>query len=62
MIVLALCNSTFAQMKETGTYIVYVGSQVVAEENYSSEKLADGSVKVISKVATIITRSPRHRL
>ncbi|MDQ3063985.1 MAG: hypothetical protein M3R14_14160, partial [Acidobacteriota bacterium] len=52
IIVFVLCNQTFAQMKDTGTYIVYVGSQAVAEENYTSEKLADGTVKTVSKVAT----------
>ncbi len=52
IVVFALCNQTFAQMKDTGTYIVYVGSQTVAEENYTSEKLADGTVKTVSKVAT----------
>ena len=36
IIVFVLCNQTFAQMKDTGTYIVYVGSQAVAEENYTS--------------------------
>ncbi|MDQ3748352.1 MAG: alpha/beta fold hydrolase [Acidobacteriota bacterium] len=50
--VFAFCNQMFAQMKDTGTYIVYVGSQAVAEENYTSEKLADGADKTVSKVAT----------
>ncbi len=52
IIVFALSSQTFAQMKDTGTYIVYVGSQAIAEENYTSEKLADGTVKIVSKVAT----------
>ncbi len=52
ILVFALSNQTFAQMKDSGTYIVYVGSQVVAEEDYTSEKLADGTVKTVSKVAT----------
>ncbi|MDQ3712684.1 MAG: hypothetical protein M3388_10760 [Acidobacteriota bacterium] len=52
IVVFALCDQTLAQMKDTGTYIVYVGSQAVAEENYTSEKLADGTVKTVSKVAT----------
>ena len=50
-------NQTFAQMKDSGTYITYIGNQPAAEENYVSEKLADGSVKTVSKVAatTFIT-------
>ncbi len=52
IIIFALSIQTFAQMKDSGTYIVYVGSQAVAEENYTSEKLADGTVKTVSKVAT----------
>jgi len=52
IIVFALSSQTFAQMKDTGTYVVYVGSQAIAEENYTSEKLADGTVKTVSKVAT----------
>ncbi len=52
IVVFGLSNQTLAQMKDTGTYIVYVGSQAVAEENYTSEKLADGTVKIVSKVAT----------
>ena len=51
-VVFALSIQTFAQKKDSGNYIVYVGSQAVAEENYTSEKLADGTVKTVSKVAT----------
>ncbi len=51
IVVFAFCNQAFAQMKDSGTYIVYVGSQAIAEENYTSEKLADGTVKTVSKVA-----------
>ena len=40
-------------MKDSGTYIVYVGNQAIAEEKYTSEKLADGTVKTVSKVATL---------
>ncbi|MEO8072056.1 MAG: alpha/beta hydrolase, partial [Acidobacteriota bacterium] len=44
-------------MKDSGTYITYVGNQPAAEENYKSEKLADGRVKTVSEVAatTFIT-------
>jgi len=52
IVVFAFCNQAFAQMKDSGTYIVYIGSQAIAEENYTSEKLADGTVKTVSKVAT----------
>ena len=59
----AASRLTFAQTKDSGTYIVYVGSQVVAEENYVSEKLADGTVKTVSKVAatTYITTTGRDK-
>ncbi len=52
LVVFAFNQETFAQMKDSGTYIVYVGSQAVATEDYTSEKLADGTVKTVSKVAT----------
>ena len=52
LLVTASSHQAFAQMKDSGTYIVYVGSQAVAEENYISEKFADGTVKTVSKVAT----------
>lgn len=45
-------GQTFAQMKDSGTYIVYVGEKAVAEENYAAEKLAGGAVKIVSKVGT----------
>ncbi len=51
-VVFALSIQTFAQKKDSGNYIVYVGSQAVAEENYTSDKLADGRVRTVSKVAT----------
>lgn len=51
-LIFTISGQTFAQMKDSGTYIVYVGSQALAEENYVSEKLADGGVKTVSKVAT----------
>ncbi|CAN5213257.1 hypothetical protein BH20ACI1_BH20ACI1_17810 [soil metagenome] len=56
-------NQTFAQMKDSGTYITYVGNQPAAEENYNSEKLADGSVKTVSKVAatTFITTTKNDK-
>ena len=59
----AASRLTFAQTKDSGTYIVYVGSQAVAEENYVSEKLADGTVKTVSKVAatTYITTTGRDK-
>lgn len=54
LLVFAFNGQTFAQMKDTGTYIVYVGSQAVASEDYTSEKLADGTIKTVSKVGTTI--------
>ncbi|MEP7037229.1 MAG: alpha/beta fold hydrolase [Acidobacteriota bacterium] len=50
-------NQIFAQMKDSGTYITYVGNNPAAEENYNSEKLEGGAVKTVSKVAatTFIT-------
>ena len=56
-------GQTFAQMKDSGTYITYVGNQPAAEENYISEKLADGSVKTVSKVAatTFITTTKNEK-
>ncbi len=56
-LVFTINGQTFAQIKDSGTYIVYVGSQPVAEENYMSEKLTDGSVRTVSVVAatTFIT-------
>ncbi len=56
-------NQTFAQMKDSGSYITYVGNQPAAEENYVSEKLADGSVKTVSKVAatTFITTTKNDK-
>ena len=53
----------FAQMKDSGTYITYVGTQAAAEENYVSQKLADGSVKTVSKVAatTFITTTKNNK-
>ena len=51
IVVFTLGNHTFAQTKDSGSYVVYVGSQIVAEESYTSEKLADGLVKVVSKAA-----------
>jgi dienelactone hydrolase len=57
LLVFAFNQQMFAQMKDSGTYIVYVGNQAVAEENYTSEKLAGGAVKTVSKVGatTFIT-------
>ena len=52
LLVSTASRQAFAQTKDSGTYIVYVGSQAVAEENYTSEKLADGTVKTVSKVGT----------
>ena len=57
LFVLAFNQQIFAQMKDSGTYTVYVGGQAVAAEDYLSEKLADGAIKTVSKVAatTFIT-------
>lgn len=44
----------FGQQTISGTYVLSVGGQTVSEENYTSEKLADGSVKVVSKIGTAI--------
>lgn len=52
LVACAFGDQTYAQIKDSGTYIIYVGSQAVAEESYISEKLADGTVKTVSKVAT----------
>ncbi len=58
-----ITNQIFAQMKDSGTYITYIGTQAAAEENYVSEKLADGSVKTVSKVAatTFITTTKNDK-
>ena len=50
-------NHIFAQMKDSGTYITYIGNNPVLEEIYNSEKLEGGAVKTVSKVAatTFIT-------
>lgn len=62
-LILTINNQLFAQMKYSGTYITYVGNQSAAEENYISEKLADGAVKTVSKVAatTFITTTKNDK-
>ncbi len=52
VIAFAIGNQTSAQTKDSGTYTVYVGDLVLAEEIYLRETLAGGAVKTISKVAT----------
>ncbi len=60
---LTINNQAFAQMKDSGTYITYVGNRAAAEENYVSEKLADGTIKTVSKVAatTFITTTKNDK-
>jgi dipeptidyl aminopeptidase/acylaminoacyl peptidase len=41
-----------AQVKDSGNYALYVVNQKLSEEIYDSETLADGSVKVVSKIGT----------
>ncbi len=62
-LILIIGNQAFAQMKDSGTYIVYVGSQALAEESYTLEKLPDGSVKTVSKVGatTFVTTTENDR-
>lgn len=47
----ALSNQMFAQTKDSGIYTVYVGDQLLAEENYTSENVSGGIIKTVSKVA-----------
>jgi hypothetical protein len=51
MIAFAIGNQTSAQTKDSGTYTVYVGDLVLAEEIYVRETVAGGVVKTVSKVA-----------
>ncbi|HLM60893.1 MAG TPA: hypothetical protein VK308_08825, partial [Pyrinomonadaceae bacterium] len=44
----------YGQIKASGAYILYAGSQKISEENFVSETHSDGSVKTVSKVATTI--------
>ena len=48
----AFAGQTYAQVKDSGTYALYVGNQKVSEETYDSEMLADGGVKTVSKIGT----------
>jgi dienelactone hydrolase len=63
LLVFAFNEKASAQMKDSGTYIVYVGSQAVAEEIYTSEKLADGTIKTVSKAVamTFITTTKNDK-
>ncbi len=56
-------NQIFAQMKDSGTYITYIGNNPAAEEIYNSEKLEGGAVKTVSKVAatTFITTTKNDK-
>ena len=62
-LVFAVNLRTFAQTSDSGTYVVYVGDQAVADEIYASEKLSDGSVRTVSKVGatTYITTTKNDK-
>ena len=59
----AMSQTAFAQTKVSGVYVFYAGNQKISEEDFASETLPNGNIKIISKVATTtyttVTRNDR---